>query len=177
MIEFQRILNLPCWVGLVGKVRLNVTFFNKPTRILGRAWLLESRIKINVHPGSRFSRVRSTIVHELAHLATWAKYGEKAKAHGPEFKAIYAQGVREAFYVVVPSHTSCQKTAEALAIALELGMKVAELPATKMPEQTKSYHRERWAARTPEQIERDRQYRKDRNARIAAERSRDRYSY
>lgn len=59
-------------------------------RAAGQAHLGRALIRLNaallLQEGEDFAL--STLVHELCHLAVWARHGRKARPHGPEWRAL-----------------------------------------------------------------------------------------
>jgi SprT protein len=58
----------------------------------GRAELRQRRILLNPHLLARApAQIEQVLVHEVAHLVTWARHGRRARPHGPEWAALMEQ--------------------------------------------------------------------------------------
>jgi hypothetical protein len=72
----------------------------RPNR-LGFAVPTEFRLSVTAYPGIRPGDVLETLLHELVHLHV-GRAAEAHAWHGPTFKRILSQAMREAYGVTIP---------------------------------------------------------------------------
>jgi SprT-like family len=73
----------------------------KPNR-LGFAVPSEYRLSVTAYPGIRPGDVLETLLHELVHLHV-GRAREAHGWHGPTFKRVLGQAMREAYEVTIPT--------------------------------------------------------------------------
>jgi hypothetical protein len=73
----------------------------KPNR-LGFAVPTEFRLSVTAYPGIRPGDVLETLLHELVHLHV-GRAREAHAWHGPTFKRVLAQAMREAYGITIPT--------------------------------------------------------------------------
>jgi hypothetical protein len=96
----------------------------KPNR-LGFAVPSQYRLSVTAYPGIRPWDVLETLLHELVHLHV----GRAAEAHGwhgPTFKRVLAQAMREAYGVTIPTPRATLHGPYAEAIEATLQQRVRE---------------------------------------------------
>lgn len=60
-----------------------------PRTRIGTAWYGQNRIQVTIWPGRRALGCVRTMLHELAHLVSYARYGRQGRGHGDRFKGIF----------------------------------------------------------------------------------------
>jgi len=102
--EMERLRALPVFVeGPLAERRPELKVRrakSKPNR-LGFAVPSEYRLSVTAYPGIRPGDVLETLLHELAHLHV-GRAAEAHAWHGPTFKRVLAQAMREAYGVTIP---------------------------------------------------------------------------
>lgn len=121
--EMERLRALPAFAdGPLAERRpeLKVRRARRRPNRLGFAVPSQYRLSVTAYPGIRPGDVLETLLHELVHLHV-GRAAEAHAWHGPTFKRVLAQAMREAYGVEVPIPRSTLHGpyAEAIQTALE----------------------------------------------------------
>lgn len=81
--------------------QLKVRRANRKPNRLGFAVPTEFRLSVTAYPGIRPGDVLETLLHELVHLHV-GRAAEAHAWHGPTFKRVLSQAMREAYGVTIP---------------------------------------------------------------------------
>jgi predicted SprT family Zn-dependent metalloprotease len=82
--------------------QLKVRRANRKPNRLGFAVPTEFRLSVTAYPGIRPGDVLETLLHELVHLHV-GRAAEAHTWHGPTFKRVFNQAMREAYGVAIPT--------------------------------------------------------------------------
>lgn len=103
--EMERLRGLPVFAdGPLAEAppRLKVRRASKRPNRLGFAVPAEYRLSVTAYPGIRPGDVLETLLHELVHLHV-GRAAEAHAWHGPTFKRVLNQAMREAYGVTIPT--------------------------------------------------------------------------
>jgi hypothetical protein len=106
--ELERLRALPAFADgpLAGRrPRLKVRRAGRKPNRLGFAVPSEFRLSVTAYPGIRPGDVLETLLHELVHLHV-GRAKEAHGWHGPTFKRVLEQSMREAYAVTIPQPRS-----------------------------------------------------------------------
>jgi hypothetical protein len=106
--EMERLRALPAFAdGPLAERRpeLKVRRASRKPNRLGFAVPSEFRLSVTAYPGIRPGDVLETLLHELVHLHV-GRAREAHGWHGPTFKRILGQAMREAYGVTIPTPRS-----------------------------------------------------------------------
>lgn len=123
--ELDRLRALPVFVdGPLAERRpeLKVRRARRRPNRLGFAVPSQYRLSVTAYPGIRPGDVLETLLHEMVHLHV-GRAAEAHAWHGPTFKRVLGQAMREAYGVEIPTPraTLHGPYAEAIQVALQLG--------------------------------------------------------
>jgi hypothetical protein len=102
--EMERLRALPVFAeGPLARQRpeLKVRRASRKPNRLGFAVPSEFRLSVTAYPGIRTGDVLETLLHELVHLHV-GRAKEAHGWHGPTFKRVLSQAMREAYAVTIP---------------------------------------------------------------------------
>lgn len=103
--EMERLRALPVFAdGPLARKRPELKVRRASTRPnrLGFAVPAEFRLSVTAYPGIRPGDALETLLHELAHLHV-GRAREARAWHGPTFKRVLAQAMREAYEIEIPT--------------------------------------------------------------------------
>jgi hypothetical protein len=103
--ELERLRGLPAFAeGPLAERRpqLKVRRASRKPNRLGFAVPSEYRLSVTAYPGIRPGDVLETLLHELVHLHV-GRAAEAHAWHGPTFKRVLSQAMREAYGVGIPT--------------------------------------------------------------------------
>ena len=103
--ELERLRGLPVFAaGPLARDRpeLKVRRASRRPNRLGFAVPSQFRLSVTAYPGIRPGDVLETLLHELVHLHV-GRAKEAHAWHGPTFKRVLAQAMREAYDVTIPT--------------------------------------------------------------------------
>ena len=102
--EMDRLRALPAFADgplARGRPELKVRRASRKPNRLGFAVPSEFRLSVTAYPGIRRGDVLETLLHELVHLHV-GRAKEAHAWHGPTFKRVLAQAMREGYGVAIP---------------------------------------------------------------------------
>jgi hypothetical protein len=103
--EMDRLRALPVFAEgplAIRRPELKVRRATRRPNRLGFAVPSEFRLSVTAYPGIRTGDVLETLLHELAHLHV-GRAAEAHAWHGPTFKRVLGQAMREAYGVAIPT--------------------------------------------------------------------------
>lgn len=102
--EMERLRALPAFAGgplARRRPELKVRRARRRPNRLGFAVPSQYRLSVTAYPGARPGDILETLLHELVHLHV-GRAAEARAWHGPTFKRVLAQAMREAYGVTIP---------------------------------------------------------------------------
>jgi hypothetical protein len=126
--ELERLRDLPAFAeGPLAKRRphLKVRRASRKPNRLGFAVPSQYRLSVTAYPGIRPGDVLETLLHELVHLHV-GRAAEAHAWHGPTFKRVLGQAMREAYGVDIPKPRATLHGPYAEAIEATLEVRVRE---------------------------------------------------
>jgi len=102
--EMDRLRALPVFAGgplAERRPELKVRRASRKPNRLGFAVPSEYRLSVTAYPEIRSGDILETLLHELTHLHV-GRAAEAHAWHGPTFKRVLAQAMREAYGVTIP---------------------------------------------------------------------------
>ena len=110
-----------------GRPQLKVRRAGRRPNRLGFAVPSEFRLSVTAYPGIRPGDVLETLLHELVHLHV-GRAQEAHGWHGPTFKRVLGQAMREAYGVAIPTPRATLHGPYAEAIQAQFGETAKFLP-------------------------------------------------